>query len=90
MPIADVDPVELKKFAQMLQLFNQDLEQNTRMLQGQFKNLGETWKDQKYTKFAQEFEQLIGVLRKFTQSSEEHIPLLREKARIVEEYLKTR
>jgi uncharacterized protein YukE len=84
------DPTEIRKFAQMLKQFNQDLLTNTRVLQGQFRNLGETWKDQQHAKFAQEFEQLIAMLQKFTQSSEEQIPLLQKKAQLLEDYLKAR
>ncbi len=36
------DPTEIRKFAQMLQRFNRDLANNTRILQGQFRTLGET------------------------------------------------
>jgi uncharacterized protein YukE len=85
----DADPEEILKFAQMLQRFNQDLSNNTRVLQGQFRSLGETWKDQQHAKFAQEFEHLIGVLRQFMQSSEQQIPLLQKKARILKEFLES-
>lgn len=84
------DPKEIRKFAQMLRKFNQDLSSNTKVLQGQFRNLGETWKDQQHAKFAQEFEQLMVMLQKFTQSSEEQIPLLQRKAQLLEDYLKAR
>ncbi len=84
------DPTEIRKFAQMLQRFNQDLTNNTRVLQGQFRTLGETWKDQQHAKFAQEFEQLMVTLQKFAQSSEEQIPRLQKKAQLLEEFLKAR
>lgn len=84
-----VDPEEVLKFVMMLQRFNRDLETNSRILQGQFRTLGETWKDQQHAKFAQEFEQLTGNLKRFIQASEAQIPLLQKKARVLtDEYLK--
>jgi uncharacterized protein YukE len=84
------DPEEIKKFARMLKVFNQDLTNNTKVLQGQFQSLGETWKDEQHKKFAQEFEQMVRVLHQFVQSSEQQIPLLQKKAEQLDEYLKSR
>jgi uncharacterized protein YukE len=84
------DPEEIKKFVRMLKVFNQDLTNNTKVLQGQFQSLGETWKDQQHQKFAQEFEQMVRVLHQFVQSSEQQIPLLQKKAEQLDEYLKSR
>jgi uncharacterized protein YukE len=81
------DPEEIVKFARMLRKFNEDLSQNSQTLQGQFRSLGDTWKDQQHAKFAQEFEQLMKVLRQFMQSSEQQIPLLQKKAQILKDFL---
>ena len=89
MPKVHADPDEILKFAQMLKTFSQDLTKNARVLQGQFKTLGETWQDQQHMRFAQEFEQLMGVLHKFMQSSEEQIPLLQKKACILKEFIES-
>ena len=80
------NPAEIRKFTAMLKRFNQDLSNNTRVLHGQFNNLGETWQDQQHQKFAQEFEQLVVVLNKFIQSSDAQIPLLNRSAELLEEF----
>jgi uncharacterized protein YukE len=87
MPQAHADPEEIRKFARMLKVFNQDLMNNTRVLQGQFQNLEETWKDRQFQEFAQEFERLIHILHQFVQSSEQQIPLLQKKAEQLDKYL---
>jgi uncharacterized protein YukE len=87
MPQAHADPEEIKKFARMLKVFNQDLTHNTKKLQGQFQHLGEAWKDRQFQDFAQEFERLIHMLHQFVQSSEQQIPLLQRKAKKLEVYL---
>jgi hypothetical protein len=70
----------------MLKVFNQDLVNNTRVLQGQFQSLEETWKDRQFQEFAQEFERLIRMLHQFVQYSEQQIPLLQKKAEQLDEY----
>ncbi|NJP07529.1 MAG: hypothetical protein HC837_18840 [Chloroflexaceae bacterium] len=79
------DPVEIRRFASMLKAFNNDLSSNTRVLQGQFQNLGQTWNDPQHQKFAQEFQQLIRILQQFVQSSEHEIPLLLKMAEHLEQ-----
>jgi hypothetical protein len=86
MPQAHADPEEIKKFARMLKVFNQDLTTNTSVLQGQFQSLEETWKDRQFQEFAQEFERLIHMLHQFVQSSEQQIPLLQRTAEKLDEY----
>ncbi len=84
------NPEEIEKFARMLNKFNQDLTNNRRVLQAQFRSLGETWRDQQHAKFAMEFEQLMLFLEKFARSSEEQVPLLLKKAEKLKEFLRSR
>jgi len=71
-----IDPKELRQFVSQLKHFNTELEGSSSRLHGQFRQLGETWRDPAYTKFAQEFEQTMNTLRKFRQASDEVIPRL--------------
>jgi uncharacterized protein YukE len=87
---AVVDPSELRKFAQDLKRFNDDLQNRMKMLHGRLNALGQTWRDQEHTKFAQEFEETMRVLVRFTESSNLHIPFLLRKAERVEDYLQQR
>lgn len=81
MPQAIVQPEELERFASGLKQFNLQLRDSTQRLQGQFHQLGDTWRDQEQQKFAREFEQTMRVLQHFMQTSDEQIPFLLRKAR---------
>ena len=84
---AIVDPDELRKFAANLTRYNELVADATRSLQSQFNQLGDTWRDQEQAKFAEEFEQTVRVIGQFQESSEQHIPLLLNKAKDIDSYL---
>ena len=90
MPKAVVDPGELRRFAQDLKRFNDELQNQMRLMHGRLVALGQTWRDQEHTKFAEEFEETMRVLVRFTEASDQHIPFLLRKADRVEEYLQQR
>jgi uncharacterized protein YukE len=87
---AIVDPEELRRFAQDLKRFNDQLQNQMKVLHGRMNALGQSWRDQEHTKFAEEFEETMRVLMRFTEASEQHIPFLLRKAERVEEYLQQR
>lgn len=84
---AIVSPEELESFARNLKQFNAQLADSLSRLNGQFANLGETWRDQEQQKFAQEFQQTTQVLQRFMQTSEQQIPFLLKKAALIRQYL---
>jgi len=87
---AIVDPAELRRFAQDLNRFNEELHNQMKLLHGRLIALGQTWRDQEHRKFAEEFEETMKVLMKFVEASQRHIPFLLRKAERVEEYLQQR
>ena len=87
---AIVDPAELRRFAQDLKRFNDELQNQMRILHGRLNALSQTWRDQEHAKFAEQFEETMRVLARFTETSSEHIPFLLRKAERVEEYLQQR
>lgn len=90
MPQAIVDPGELRRFAQNLKQFNNELRERMGALHGQLIGLGDTWRDQEHEKFVQEFEQTLHVIGAFIETADQHIPFLLRKAQRVEEYLQQR
>ena len=84
---AIVDPAELRRFAHNLKHFNNELQHQLAVLQGQFAGLGDTWRDQEHEKFTQEFEQTLHVIEHFLEVSDQHVPFLQRKAERIEEYL---
>jgi uncharacterized protein YukE len=87
---AIVDPAELRRFAQNLKRFNNEVHTNLAALHGQLLALGDTWRDQEHMFFVQEFEQTVAVLDKFLDTADQHIPFLLRKAERIEEYMSQR
>ena len=87
---AIADPEEMRRFAADLKRFNTELRNQITVLQGRFVNLGQTWRDQEHSKFADAYEQTMKVIIKFIDASEQHIPFLLRKAERIEEYLQQR
>lgn len=87
---AIVDPDELRRFAQDLKRFNEQISGSVPAMHGRMHALSQTWRDQEQTKFAEEFEQTMKVLNKFMDSSSQHIPFLLRKAEHIENYLQQR
>jgi uncharacterized protein YukE len=87
MPQAIVDPEELRRFARNLQRFNTELQDRTSAIGAQMVALSKTWRDQEHRKFAEEFEQQLRVLSRFTEMAEQHVPYLLRKAELIDQYL---
>jgi uncharacterized protein YukE len=87
---AVMDPEQVRRFAEELQRFNRDLQGRMSSLQSRFSALSDTWQDQEYAKFAEEFQQTSKALKRFVDLSEQQIPYLLRKAQRVDDYLKQR
>lgn len=85
---AVVDPAELRRFAQMLRRFNEELNDKTASVASQLSQLGQTWRDQEQQRFAEEFVNNMKSLGRFVESNEQFIPYLLRKAQLIEEYLR--
>ncbi|MFO0970585.1 MAG: WXG100 family type VII secretion target [Gemmataceae bacterium] len=84
---AVVDPGELRRFAQHLKQFNQELRDRIAALHGHVLALSDTWRDQEHEKFAHDFEQTMRVVQAFLAQSDLYVPFLQRKAERVETYL---
>lgn len=87
---AIVKPVDVRKFAQQLSAFTADLNASTSRLQWQFRQLGETWRDQEHQRFENEFEQATRVFSKFAADANRYVTYLKRKADAAERYLQQR
>ena len=87
---AIVNPEELRRFAMQLRAFNNDLLAQMTVLHGQMAGLAQTWRDREHDKFVEEFEQTLQVVKRFVDSTNQHIPFLLRKAERIEEYLQQR
>ncbi len=84
---AMVDPAELRRFARDLGRFNAELEGLVSGIKGRMAGLESTWRDQEQRKFAEEFNQAIKALARFSEVSREHAQFLSQKAGHIEAYL---
>ncbi len=87
---AIVSPDDLRRFAIQLRQFNNELMGQLTMIHGQLIGLGQSWRDREHDKFVEEFESTMSVLKKFVDTTNEHVPFLLRKAERVEEYLQQR
>lgn len=87
---AIMDPEKVRRFADELHRFNQDLQNRMALLQARFLALGESWQDQEHEKFREEFVQTMKAMKKFVELSNQHAPYLLRKAQRIEEYLQQR
>jgi uncharacterized protein YukE len=87
---ANVDPIEIRRFAHHLKQFNAEMRERVGGLQGQLVNLGDSWRDQEHDKFVHEFEETMRVVEQFLEVSDQHIPFLLRKAERIEDYLQQR
>ena len=90
MPQAIVDPSELRRFAQMLKKFNNEMGERMSALSNQLNDLTNSWRDQEQTKFRVEFEQHMKMIARFIEANNQHIPYLLRKAERIEEYMQQR
>jgi uncharacterized protein YukE len=84
---AIMDPEQVRRFAEELKRFNNDLKDRLVSLQARFEALGDTWQDQEHEKFAEEFKQTMKALKRFVEVSNQHTPFLLRKAQRIEDYL---
>ena len=88
MPQTHADPEDIERFARTLKQFNNDLSLRMAELKRQFTNLGATWHDQEYARFAQEFQQTSALLDRFMRKAEDDVSSLMKKVSILRDYHK--
>ena len=89
-PIREVNPDELRRFAQMLKKFNSGLAEQMTALAGQLDALSTSWRDQENHRFSDEFQRNLQMVARFIESNNEYIPFLLRKAERIDEYLQQR
>jgi len=85
---AHVDPAELRRFAQDLNRFNNELQMLVGGLKSKLTALEASWRDQEQRKFTEFFDQTTKYLTSFLDVSHQHASMLSKKAGLIEDYLK--
>lgn len=87
---AVVDPAEIRRFAGNLKRYLTQRQTELNALHGQFLGLGDTWRDQEYDRFREQFEEQLKSDERFLEVAAEFLPFLLRKAERIEEYLSQR
>lgn len=87
---AIVDPEELLRFAQYYKKFNEGMRTELTKMNGAVNNLAQTWRDQEFARFSQDFDQAIRQINAFLSQGDEHVKMLARKAQKADEYLQQR
>lgn len=66
-----------------LKRYSEELDSKTSQLKSRYRRLGETWRDQKYAKFSQEFEAMTHLIDRFLRTSGDVIPKLEKDATLI-------
>lgn len=81
-----VDPERLRAFADELASFVDVVEEQLNALKRNVSHLGETWRDNEFEKFKDEFEAAQHVLSQFAEEARQTVPSLRRDAERIDEY----
>ena len=85
---AIMDPDEVRRFSEQLKRFTGDLQGQATALQARLHTLGDSWQDQEFEKFSEEFKDTMKALKRFIEASNQYAPYLQRKAQRIEDYLK--
>lgn len=76
----DIDISELERFTAKLVEFNRQLEQSTYQINGQFQELGSSWRDSEYQKFAEDWSGTFNSINRYLNNCMGYVTHLRIKA----------
>lgn len=83
------DPDELERFAYSLQQFIDALNDAVGNLNGAFAALGDTWQDEKRSRFEEDYNALLQQLQQFDANASEQVPYLAALASRLRDYLQS-
>lgn len=86
-PRVQADPSEIRRFLSNLKRFNQELDSITRRLKSNLNALGNSWRDTEYSKFQNEMNEMLRVLARYRERSDQYANYLRKQAENLERYL---
>lgn len=84
------DPERLRRFAMQLNQFAATADEHLGRLKSAIGQLGQTWRDQEFERFVQQFATAQNRLKGFIDETKRVTPALEADARKLDEYLKFR
>ena len=86
----NVDPQKLREFAGRLNRFAAQVDEHTAAIKSNITRLGDTWRDQEFERFVNEFALAQHYLTQFSEEARRNVPLLERDAEKIEEFLRMR
>lgn len=86
--IRDVD--DLKKFHDTLKRHNQDLDDLRKRMDASCRTLGESWRDQEYQRFLEEWQVSMRAMQQFLERSDGFVKHVRAKEQRARDFLRAR
>lgn len=83
------NPQEMRKFAAALRRFTQQLETEVKRIDAQTRSVGQTWNDNEYHKFMQDWEQMLSGIKRFVNEAPRYERHVTKKAADLEAYLRS-
>jgi hypothetical protein len=77
----DIDPEEVLRFAGLLREFTAATKDKATQVNGRFKSLGSSWRDQEYERFAAKFDEAMRLIARFAHDAEKYHVYLSKIAR---------
>jgi uncharacterized protein YukE len=84
------NPEAMRQFAQALTRFVSQLDSEVKRIDGQSRQVGESWNDAQYQRFIQEWTQTLSVLKRFIGEAPQYAQYVSKKAADLEQYLQGR
>jgi len=88
MPQIYVNPEKLKAFSQELKNFTSFIESIGVMTNSQLYLLRESWRDEQYDRFKEQFDKTMKLLQSFSETALKESLFLEKKAKDLEDYMK--
>lgn len=81
------NPEEMRRFAQALNRFVSQLDSEVKRIDGQARQVGETWNDAQYQKFMQDWSQTLTAIKRFIGDAPQYAQYVSKKAADLDQYL---
>lgn len=81
------NPEDMRRFAQALNRFVSQLDSEVKRIDGQARQVGETWNDAQYQKFMQDWLQTLTAIKRFIGDAPQYAQYVSKKAADLDQYL---
>jgi len=81
------DPKSIRQFQRQLSQFNRELENISVRLKNNLNTLGNDWRDSEFEKFRANMDEMLRIMKRYQQQSNDYVRYLDKKAEPLERFL---